>query len=136
LVNNAGSGAISLTGGGRWLVYSANATGDTFGSLDSGNTAIWNATYGSLAPASVTATGNRYIFAYQPTLNVTSTSATKTYGNAYDVSGSYTITGYDTGVTGVFLADNFSTTLSGDVAAISTGAAATANAGSDRKSVV
>ena len=36
-INNSGSEAISLSGDGRFLIYSAAPAGDTFGGLDSGN---------------------------------------------------------------------------------------------------
>ncbi|WP_409998653.1 filamentous hemagglutinin N-terminal domain-containing protein [Bradyrhizobium sp. SZCCHNR1018] len=61
-INNAGSGAVSATSG-RWLIYSAAPGADSFGGLDSGNPAIWNATYQSVPPGSVSAPGNRYLFA-------------------------------------------------------------------------
>jgi hypothetical protein len=67
VINNAGSAALSAASG-RWLVYSAAPASDTFGNLDSGNAAVWNTANG----ASVGATGDRYVFAYQPTLTVTS----------------------------------------------------------------
>jgi filamentous hemagglutinin family protein len=123
-VNHAGGGAIGLTGGGRWLIYSANPSGDTFGSLDSGHTAIWDATYVSLDPASVTAMGNRYIFANQPTLTVTTTDVSITYGDSVSVSNAYTVTGYSAGVTGAFAADSFSTALTGSPSLSSAGTAA------------
>ena len=61
--NNAGIDAISVSGEGRWIVYSADDnTSANFGSLDSNNTAVFGKTYSSLAPASVVS-GNRYVFA-------------------------------------------------------------------------
>ena len=59
-----------------WQIYSASPTGDVFNGLDSGTTAVWNTTFGQ----PVTAAGNRYIFAFQPTITVTSGDLTKTYG--------------------------------------------------------
>ena len=88
--NTFGSTAIS-TPNGRWLVYSASPSGDSFGGLDSGNTAVWNSTYASNAPSTI-ASGNRYVFAYQPTLTFTSTNATKYYGAGADLSSSFTVT--------------------------------------------
>src|SRR5205807_6447416 len=85
-INNQGSNAVSVAGSARWLIYS-NAPGtDTFNNLNSANTAIWNATYGTLPPGSVTASGNRYLFATidgtnAATLTFTSTNDSKTYGD-------------------------------------------------------
>jgi mucin-19 len=42
--NSDGATALSTGAGGRWLVYSAAPAGDSFGGLDTGNTAIWDAT--------------------------------------------------------------------------------------------
>ena len=39
--NLAGSTAINTSNGGRWLVFAADAADNTYGSLDSGNQAIW-----------------------------------------------------------------------------------------------
>jgi len=126
-VNQAGSGAVVATSG-RWLVYSADASGNTFGSLDSGNTALWNQTYASLAPASVTASGSRYVFAHQPTLTFSSIATSKVYGD--DANSSlitrYAVSGYDAGVSHAYLADSASTAFSGAPSLSSTGAAATA----------
>ena len=114
--NNAGSSALSLTGGGRWLVYSSAPGTDTFGNLDSGNTAIWDATFASLPPASVTADGNRYLFAEQPVLTITTTDVSRTYGEdaSIAVSMAYAVSGYRSGVTGAFLADDQSNVYSGE----------------------
>ncbi|UYO55138.1 MBG domain-containing protein [Rhodopseudomonas palustris] len=124
-VNNAGSSAISVPNG-RWLVYAAAPTGSTFNNLDSGNTAVWNSTYAANAPATI-ASGNRYVFAYQPTLTFTSTDATKTYGTTVDLSGNYTVSGYQHGVAGAYLADTAATAYSGTPTVTSTGAVATAS---------
>jgi len=127
-INNAGGGAVSAASG-RWLVYSNTSAGDTFGGLNSGNTAVWGATYASLPPGSVSASGNRYLFATQPVLTVTSTSASKTYGT--DASGSIaandTISGVQAGVANAYLGDSAATAYSGAAAVTSSGAAATAN---------
>ncbi|MEA1648103.1 MBG domain-containing protein [Nitrospirillum sp. BR 11164] len=98
-INAAGASAITAVSG-RWLVYSATSAGDTFGNLDSGNTALWNRT---LASGAVTASGNRYVFAEQPTLVITASDASKTYGQ--DVSGalSYTLSGGAAGVAHAYL---------------------------------
>ena len=121
-INNAGSGAVSATN--RWLIYSADSSGDTFGGLDSANTAVWN----TAAGATVSATGNRYVFAHQPTVTVTTTDASKTYGDVADASANYTVTGLSAGVAGAYQADTAASILSGAVSVSSMGSAATANA--------
>ncbi|BCG78600.1 MBG domain-containing protein [Mesorhizobium sp. 113-3-3] len=107
-INNRGSDAVTASSG-RWLVYAANPTGNTFGNLDSGNTAIWN----TAAGGAVSAAGNRYVFAYQPTLTFTSNNATKTYGDTVLPPLTYSVAGYQTGVIGAYLGDTAATTFSG-----------------------
>ncbi|RVA90246.1 filamentous hemagglutinin N-terminal domain-containing protein [Mesorhizobium sp. M7A.F.Ca.CA.004.01.1.1] len=107
-INSRGSDAVTATSG-RWLVYTAAPTGNNFGNLDSGNTAIWNTTAGG----AVSATGNRYVFAYQPTLTFTSNSATKTYGDTALPAVTYSVAGYQAGAVGAYLGDTAATTFSG-----------------------
>ncbi|MGA2293220.1 beta strand repeat-containing protein, partial [Bradyrhizobium sp.] len=123
-INNAGGSAVTATAG-RWLIYSNAPGGDTFGGLNSLNTAIWNATYASFPPASVAASGNRYLFATQPTLTFTSTNASKTYGTDATslITGNYAIGAYQNGVAGAFLTDTAANVFSGAPAVTSTGAA-------------
>jgi filamentous hemagglutinin family protein len=120
-INQSGADAVSATN--RWLIYSANSNGDTFGGLDSGNIAIWS----TAAGATVSASGNRYVFAVQPTVTVTTTDASKTYGDTADVSANYTVTGAVNGVSGAYLGVAASGILSGALA--SGGSAATADVG-------
>jgi filamentous hemagglutinin family protein len=126
-INNAGSGAVTASSG-RWLIYSSAPGSDTFGSLDSANTALWNATYTSLPPASVTASGNRYLFANQPTLTFTSTNASKTYGTdaTAAITGNYTISGLQAGIANAFQGDIAATAYSGAPSVTSAGAGAAA----------
>ena len=121
-INNSGSGAMTLTGGGRFLIFSAAPAGDTFGGLDSGNTAIWNKT----DPASISASGNRYIFALQPTLTFTSTDQSKTYGvdSSGTIGSAYSISGLQTGVAGAFLGDSSAGAFTGTPGVTSLGTAA------------
>jgi len=127
-INNAGSAAVTATSG-RWLIYSNTPAGDSFGGLDSSNTAIWNATYATLPPGSLSAAGNRYLFANQPTLTFTSMNATKTYGTdaTAAVASDYSVSGYQNGVSNAFLGDNAAATFTGGPSVTSTGAAATAS---------
>jgi filamentous hemagglutinin family protein len=124
-INNAGSGALSLTGSGRFLIYSAAPGTDTFGGLNSGNTAIWNSVY----PDAVSQGGNRYVFAFQPTLTLTSTDAAKTYGtdDSASLASAYTVAGFDPGIAGVYLADTAATALSGAPSITSAGSSAGAS---------
>ncbi len=126
-VNNAGSGAV-IASNGRWLIYSDAPTGDTFGNLNSNNTAIWDATYGSSPPASIAAGGDRYVFAYQPTLTVTSTGVSKTYGvdDSAALASAYSVSGLQSGVSAAFLGDS-ANVYSGAPSVTSAGAAASAN---------
>ena len=125
-INNAGSGAISLTGTGSpaWQVYSTSSGANTFGGLDSGNTAVWNTTYGQ----TVSQTGKRYIFSYQPTATIASVNDSKTYGTdaTSAVALDYTVSGLQAAVSGAYLADTAATAFSGTPVVTSTGSAATA----------
>ncbi len=125
-INNAGADALSAPNG-RWLVYADKPEGSTFGNLDSGNDALWNATFDSLRPEDVTAVGNRYIFSQQPTLTFTSTDATKTYGETVDLSGNFEVSGLLRGVSGAFTAGNINTAYTGAPVLTSPGSVATAN---------
>jgi filamentous hemagglutinin family protein len=129
-INNAGSGALSASNG-RWLVFSSAPGVDTFGNLNSGATAVWGATYAS-SGGSIAQSGNRYVFAYQPTLTFSSTSDSKTYGvnDATAVAADYAVTGYQTGVSGAFLSDTAASAFSGAPSVTSTGSAAGAGVAS------
>ncbi len=128
-----GSAASAINGnlnatGSVYLVNSSAPSGDVFGGLDSGNTAIWSATISSLPPSSVSQSGNRYIFAYQPTLTVTTTDVTKTYGDdaTAAVASAYQVNGYEAGVSGAFLGDNAASAFSGAPSVTSSGSSMTA----------
>ena len=122
-INNGGSAAVTANSG-RWLVYSSNPSADTFGNLNSANYAVWNTASG----ATVSATGNRYVFAFQPTLTVTSINATKVYGaNATAaVAASFTISGLQSAGTNAYLADTAAHVYSGTPSVTSTGSPAIA----------
>src|ERR1700704_6812831 len=109
LYNNRGSDAVSASD--RWLIYSSapDAPGQNFGDLNSNNTAIWNSTFATLPPPSVSVPGNRYIFAFAAgttpaTLTVTSLDAAKTYGSTAALS-QYTVTGFQAGIPNVYVPD-------------------------------
>ena len=124
--NDAGASAVTVSGGGRWLIYSANPTGDVFGDLNSGATAVWD----TAASASVGVAGDRYVFAYQPTLTVTTQNASKTYGtnDSAALQSAYAISGLQLGVSGAYLADSASAVYSGAPTVSSSGSGADANA--------
>ena len=120
-INSSGSGAV-VANSGRWLVYSANSTGDTFGNLNSNNAAVWNTpANGGVAP-----TGNRYVFANQPTATFTSVSLGKVYGvnDTAAVAASYTVTGLQS-VTNAYT-DTLATVTTGTASVTSAGSLATA----------
>ncbi len=60
-INSYGANLFSISGGGRWLVYSADPGLNTRGGLTPGEDAIFGETYSSLSPSAVPS-GNRYIF--------------------------------------------------------------------------
>ena len=119
-VNNAGAGA--LTAGDSWRVYLASPDdGHQFGGLDSNNTALWNtAAFGPVGP------GNRYVFAYQPTLTFSSVDVTKTYGQAIELANSYTVAGLMDGVAGAYIGDTLANVVTGTPTLDSVGAGASA----------
>ena len=128
-VNNAGATALRTTSPGaddRWLVYSNNPNDFAFGSLNSNNNAVWNATFATLAPTAVTQPGNRYLFAYQQTLTVDATPRTKTYGDTVELTTGPS-TGLNPGVAGAFKADTLADAVEGGtITLISDGTVATA----------
>ncbi|MDB5739927.1 MAG: hypothetical protein JWP16_967, partial [Alphaproteobacteria bacterium] len=101
---------------------------DSFGTIDSANTAVWNAHFGD----TISQSGNRYVFADQPSATVSiGTPATKTYGDSISFNGSYlTATGLNAGVSGVYLADTAASIFASLPTFTSAGSAATANVGS------
>lgn len=94
-VNYADAGAVSTSGGAgaRWIIYSNDPSTNTFGSLNSGNQAIWGQTFSSLPPGSV-ASGNRYVFATPGAVTAATTgTVTKTYGQLISLTGNVTYSG-------------------------------------------
>lgn len=81
-INNAGPNALSVSGGGRWLVYSNDVTGNTYLDLSSDNFALWGRTYGGAVPE----TGNRYLFSTQPTVTLSVENKVKNFGDVIDLS--------------------------------------------------
>ena len=123
-INNSGTGAIVESAIDPWQIYSASPAGDVFNGLDSGNTAVWNTTFGE----PVTAAGNRYVFAFRPTITVTSGDLTKTFGQDVTslVASDFTISGLQPGVGGAFLGDTAASIYSGTPSVTSLGSPASA----------
>ncbi|WP_313341377.1 filamentous hemagglutinin N-terminal domain-containing protein [Stenotrophomonas sp.] len=120
--NTRGADALSATGG-RWLVRLLDPNGGhVFNGLDSGNTALWSVG----AADAVSQAGNRYAFAYQPVLTVSSSNAGKVYGTVADLATRWTATGLMEGVVGAYTSDSLAQVLNGAPELSSLGAAATA----------
>ncbi|HTV30857.1 MAG TPA: MBG domain-containing protein, partial [Xanthobacteraceae bacterium] len=127
-LNDAGSNAVATAGTGRWLIYSDAPGTDVFDALDSNNMAVWGMTYVTLPPSSVLQAGDIYIFAFQPTLTITTTNVAKTYGNdaTAEVAGAYAISGLEPGVEGAFLGDTAADVYAGTPLVTSAGSPVTA----------
>ncbi len=127
-LNENGSNALA-TPNGRWLIYSESPETNVFDGLASGETGLWGRTLASAPAGTITASGNRYIFAEQPTLEFDATDAAKTYGE--DISGTLGAS-YVSGLVtntygGAIQADTLATAYSGSFVVSSPGEAATAN---------
>jgi filamentous hemagglutinin family protein len=81
-VNQSGGTALSVTGGGRWLVFLSNPANNMSGGLSA--SPFYNRAFdfstNSYLP--VTSAGNRFVYVLAPTLTVTVTDSTKVYGTA------------------------------------------------------
>ena len=135
LTNTTGANAVTVDeDGGHWVIYLASPEGNTYGNLDSGQTALWNASQSSNAADTIS--GNRYVFDYSPTLTVTPASLTKTYGDAIDAADiAISITGIQKGVVGAYLGDSAATAYSGAASTSSAGFAADADVGTGSYSI-
>jgi filamentous hemagglutinin family protein len=120
--NDAGATVLDVSG--RWRVYLATpSAGHVFGGLDSGNTAVWN----TGAFGTVAAPGNRYVFAFQPTLRWTSTDLSKTYGDSIGVGSAFMVSGLMSGVAGAYRGDALIDVVTGAPSLDSLGSAAAAS---------
>lgn len=93
-INDAGSGALALTGGGgaRWLAYSTNPANDTVGGL-SNAFRRFTCIFGGACPA--LGSGNGLLYSTTPTLTATPTATSVTYGNTLSLTGyAFTLSGY------------------------------------------
>ena len=121
--NATGATAIALNGTGSWRIYlDSPSQGHLFNGLDSGNTALWNAS----AFASTTASGNRYVFAFQPTLTLSANNLHKIYGDHIDLGSAFSVQGAMAGAAGAYKADDARDLFAGVPVLHSAGASATA----------
>jgi filamentous hemagglutinin family protein len=122
--NHTGAGAIALNGNGRWRIYLDSPTrAHVFNHLDSGNTAVWN----TAAFAGTGASGNRYLFAFQPTLTFTGNTLRKIYGQTVDLGNAFGVQGAMAAVAGAYKGDDLANVFRGAPTLASAGAAAGAN---------
>jgi hypothetical protein len=120
------AGASALNASNRWLVYLPDALGNTYGNLDSQNTAIWATARGS----AISAGGNRYVFTENAgTLVLTPESTSKVYGDSGNpYGGIFSVSGLRQAVGGAYLGDGIDS-WTGTAVFNSSGLAATANVG-------
>jgi len=125
-VNLAGSAVMAS--GARWRIFLQSPEGNDFGGLDSHDTAVWGKTIDSDLS---NVAGNRYVFAFRPTLTFTSLDLAKTYGDdvASLLAGRYAVSGLHQGVAGAFLGDTLASAFSGAPLLSSLGSAANADVG-------
>ncbi|HVU24952.1 MAG TPA: MBG domain-containing protein [Opitutus sp.] len=95
-INNAGAAAIDASGAGRYLIYSDTPANTTRGGLT--GLSAYDLTYAGNAPASITQTGDRFLFSLAPTLTFTADNLSKAAGAANPAL-TYTVTGLQAGDT-------------------------------------
>lgn len=120
------AGAAAMGSGVDWKIFLQSPQGNDFGGLDSGQTAVWGKTLDSDISG---INGNRYVFAWRPTLTFTSLDAGKTYGDDATalLAGRYTVSGLQQGVAGAFLGDTLASAFAGSPLLSSLGIAANAD---------
>jgi hypothetical protein len=94
--NDANDGANALnagTGTARYLVYSTDPLLNTLSGLSDAGIHIFNKTYAGYAPASVTQTGNLFLYSLAPTITVTANNQSMTYGGSSLPTLTYTVSG-------------------------------------------
>jgi hypothetical protein len=105
-INNAGAASLSAAAG-RWLVYSqltgsaglaptGNVTGGLTGKAWYGAPYTFSAS-GSGSFASAPGPGNRFVYGFQPVLNVSVDAVSVTYTGSAPAAGSFTVTGLRAG---------------------------------------
>jgi filamentous hemagglutinin family protein len=114
-INNVGTAAIAVQGGGRFLIFSTDPVDNVSGGLNAAPlyNDSFNFTTDSYAP--VTNSGNRFVYSYAPKLTVTPNSLTKTYNGATQSSNGFsTVSGFVNG-------DNPNLAVSGTAAVAGSG---------------
>ena len=108
---NSATTPFALSGGGRWLVYSANPASNTLNSL-TGDFNRYSCSYSTAGSCSggtiiMPGSGNGLLYSYTPTLTITpSALSALTYGDAAP-----SLTGYSYGVTGYLAGEGTDTVL-------------------------
>ncbi|MBP7334483.1 MBG domain-containing protein [Niveispirillum sp.] len=97
--NNGGATSLSVSGGGRFLVFSASPLTSSTGGVDALPYYNRAFTFTDRTYTALTNTGNRFVYAYAPTLTVTPDAVNQTYSGATFTGSAYTITGLVTGDT-------------------------------------
>ncbi|MDP1664793.1 MAG: hypothetical protein Q8L79_06645, partial [Methylobacter sp.] len=99
-INTVGSGALNVSGTGRWLVYSNSPTSNTLGGLTP-SFKHYGCQYATGCTGySIPTTGNGLLYSITPVLHVAPWTASSTYGSPISLAGlGYTLTGYIDGDT-------------------------------------
>lgn len=79
-INQAGADSVDAFGTGRFLIYSATPTTINKGGLI--GAPVYNKTFDTNAPASITQTGDRFLYELAPVLTFTVNDASRDYGDA------------------------------------------------------
>ena len=81
-INQSGGGALQVGGGGRWLVFLNAPANSTPGGLTASPFYNRAFDFSTNSYASVTGSGNRFVYALAPVLTVTADGQAKIYGSA------------------------------------------------------
>jgi hypothetical protein len=81
-LNQAGGAALNVSGGGRWLTFLSDPARNSSGGLSA--SPFYNRGFDFLngSYAAIGTSGNRFVYALAPTLNVALDNKVKTYGSA------------------------------------------------------
>ena len=114
-IDSEGSDALSASNG-QWLIYSTNPSDNTLDGL-SASFDRYTCAYGGSCPDFSGETGNGLLYSYTPTLTVTPSGSTATYGSAANLSGyAYSVSGY---LSGELSTDSVTGSLNGSTAYVS-----------------
>lgn len=93
--NTAGANALGVSGSGKYYVYAPDEANVTKGGLTANK--LYNGTFSTLAPSSITQSGSRFVYATPATLTVTAQNVAMNLGETPTLS--YTISGLRPGDT-------------------------------------